>query len=87
MSRTSGLTRRLGVAVSALGLVALATAPAVAMTPAKDSVDCIDYGDVVTAPKGSIPRDDLHIVKKDVAGQGPPRGPAAACPPPRSLRQ
>ena len=86
MSRTSGLTRRLGVAVSALGLVALATAPAVALTPAKDSVDCIDYGDVVKAPKGSIPRDDLHIVKKDVWPR-PPRAPAAACPPPRSPRQ
>jgi hypothetical protein len=70
MSRTSGLTRRLGVAVSALGLVALASAPAVAMTPAKDSVDCIDYGDVVKAPKGSIPRDDLHTVKKDVLAKG-----------------
>ena len=70
MSRTSGLTRRLGVAVSALGLVALAAAPVTALTPAKDSVDCIDYGDVATAPKGSIPRDDLHIVKKDVLAKG-----------------
>jgi hypothetical protein len=57
--------RRVGAALSALALSAGVSTPALA-APAKDkSTDCIDYGEVATAPAGAIPRDDLHKVHKD----------------------
>jgi hypothetical protein len=56
---------RVGAAISALALSAGMSAPALA-APAKDKgTDCIDYGDVAAAPAGAIPRDDLHVVRKD----------------------
>jgi hypothetical protein len=61
--------RRLGVAATALALGMGMSTPSFA-APAKDkATDCIDYGDVVTAPAGTIPRDDLHIVHKDPLAQ------------------
>ncbi|HSU02034.1 MAG TPA: zinc metalloprotease [Nocardioides sp.] len=65
MTLSSPTARRLGVALTTLTLgVALATP--VAAAPAKDkAVDCIEYGDLADAPAGTIPRDDLHQVRKD----------------------
>lgn len=60
--------RRLGVAVSALTL-GLGMATPVHAVPAEDTVDCIEYGDVAEAPAGSIPRDDLHRVRRDPLAQ------------------
>ena len=62
--RGSLVTRRLGVAVSALTL-GIGMATPVYAAPAKDTTDCIDYGQVAEAPAGFIPRDDLHTVHKD----------------------
>src|SRR5688572_19487263 len=69
MSNSSTLhARRLGVSVTALALgVALATP--VAAAPAKDGTDCIDYAGLAQAPAGTIPRDDLHVVRKDPLAQ------------------
>jgi hypothetical protein len=63
--RTTSATR-IGAAAAALALGAslVATAPASAMRAA-ESNPCTTYGEVVTAPKGSIPRDDLISVRKD----------------------
>ena len=60
---TTLYARRLGVSVTALALgVALATPGAAA--PAKDGgTDCIDYAGLAEAPAGTIPRDDLHVVR------------------------
>ena len=59
------VARRLGVALTALTLGLTLSTPSVA-APAKDkATDCIDYGDVAEAPAGTIPRDDLHVVRKD----------------------
>ena len=66
---SSELTRRVAVALSALALGIGMAAPATA-APAEDrSTDCIDYGDLASAPAGSIPRDDLQIVRKDPLAQ------------------
>ena len=57
--------RRLAVISSlaiGLGMIAVPTANAV---PARDLDACTDYGSVVDAPKGSIPRDDLVTVRND----------------------
>ena len=59
---------RLGAATSvmALAMSGLVQAPAAAMLSADDSAPCIEYpGTIASAPKGSIPRDDLHKVTKD----------------------
>ncbi|GAA5123089.1 zinc metalloprotease [Alloalcanivorax gelatiniphagus] len=59
------VARRLGVAMTALTLALGVSTPALA-APAKDrAADCIDYGDLASAPAGTIPRDDLHHVHKD----------------------
>ncbi len=66
MTLSSSQVRRAGVAIVALGLAVGATAaPAQAMKPVKERVDCIDYGAIPKAPKGAIPRDDHHVVKQD----------------------
>jgi Pregnancy-associated plasma protein-A len=66
MRFTTRLVRRFGVAALTLGFVAgVMAAPAAARTPAKDGVDCTDYGKVLDAPKGYIPRDDHQIVRQD----------------------
>ena len=55
-----------GCAGSALVAAAvLAAPPAVAMSPSGPGSACIEYGSVAAAPKGAIPRDDLHQVRKD----------------------
>jgi hypothetical protein len=65
MTFSSTLARRACVATVALGLAMGAAAPATAKTPAKDAVDCTDYGAVADAPNGFIPRDDHQIVRQD----------------------
>ena len=66
MTHDSTLQRRVGVATATLGLAMMGLAtPAHAAPAMEKSVDCIDYGEVAKAPRGSIPRDDLHIVKSD----------------------
>jgi len=66
MRFSTRLVRRVGVAAVTLGFVAgVSAAPATAKTPAKDAVDCTDYGKVLDAPKGFIPRDDHQIVRQD----------------------
>ncbi len=66
MTLNGTLVRQVGVATAALALaIGASAAPASAQKPAKDRVDCIDYGAVPKAPTGAIPRDDLHVVKKD----------------------
>ena len=66
MTSHSTLVRQVAVVSAALALAfGTAVAPASAQKPAKDRVDCIDYGAVPKAPKGAIPRDDLHVVKRD----------------------
>ena len=63
--RSTLAVRRLGVAVTALALGLGMSTPS-SGAPAQDkTTDCIDYGDVTTAPAGTIPRDDLHVVRKD----------------------
>ena len=52
-------------AAAALVLTTLTAIPAEARVPAGDSLDCHRYGAVAKAPKGAIPRDDMHTVKKD----------------------
>ena len=65
MIRASRTAHRVAVAAAAVGLMAATAAP-VAAAPASDGTNpCIDYGEVADAPKGYIPRDDLHVVKKD----------------------
>ena len=54
--RHRNLARRAGVAGVALGLaVGVTAAPAQAMKPVKERVDCIDYGTIPKAPKGAVP--------------------------------
>ena len=85
---TSRLARRLGVGASALtlGLVSLAAPMSAQAAPARDATDCIDYGAVADAPAGSIPRDDLQVVRKDPLAKASKRtaartsGRAAAAP-------
>ena len=63
--RSTRPVRRLGVALTALALGVGMSTPS-SGAPAKDkATDCIDYGDVAVAPAGTIPRDDLHVVRKD----------------------
>jgi len=66
MTSSNSLARRAGLATAAFGLAILATAaPAQAMRPVQERVDCIDYGAIPNAPKSAIPRDDQHVVKRD----------------------
>ena len=65
--RTSSATR-IGAAAAALALGAtgFTAAPASAMQTSDTGPACIEYtGTIADAPKGSIPRDDLHKVGKD----------------------
>ena len=65
--RTSSTTR-FGAAAAALafGAAGFTAAPASAMETSDSGQQCIEYpGTVADAPKGSIPRDDLHQVRKD----------------------
>lgn len=55
-----------GCAATALAVtVALAAPPAAGMPPRGERQACIEYGPLAKAPKGAIPRDDLHQVRKD----------------------
>jgi hypothetical protein len=67
-TRSAVSATRFGAAAAALALAAagFVAAPASAM-PARDTgKECIEYpGTVADAPKGSIPRDDLHVVRED----------------------
>jgi hypothetical protein len=70
MTYTRTLVRRVAVASAALGLTMMGLTAPVQAAPAKQTanqkgVDCVDYGDLAKAPKGAIPRDDLHVVKRD----------------------
>jgi hypothetical protein len=66
MTFSSLSVRRLGVATVVCGLAMTGlAAPAQAMKPVSERVDCIDYGAVAKAPRGTIPRDDSEIVKHD----------------------
>jgi hypothetical protein len=66
MTFSSIQARRAGVTIVALGLaIGTTAAPAQAMKPVQERVDCVDYGKIAKAPKGAIPRDDVHIVKRD----------------------
>ncbi|GAB3034218.1 zinc metalloprotease [Nocardioides flavus (ex Wang et al. 2016)] len=66
---TTRAVRRVGVAATALALGMGVSTPTFG-APAKDkAVDCIEYGDVAEAPAGAIPRDDLHVVRKDPLAQ------------------
>jgi hypothetical protein len=66
MASSSTVARRAGLVIAALGFaLGTTTAPVEAQRPAKDRVDCIDYGAVPKAPKGAIPRDDNHVVTQD----------------------
>ncbi len=58
-------TRRATVVGVAVGLAVATTTPVTAMSPADPAGTCTDYGAVVKAPRGAIPRDDLISVKKD----------------------
>ena len=51
-----------GAVTAGLGLIAAPTAHAM---PKQDVDTCTDYGDVVDAPKGFIPRDDMVVSRKD----------------------
>jgi hypothetical protein len=64
--RTSS-TQRFGAAAAALALgVAVVTAAPANAAQARDTKPCIEYpGTIADAPKGAIPRDDLHVVRKD----------------------
>ncbi len=77
--RTSSTTR-IGAAAAAIALSAtgFTAAPAGAMQTS-DADACIEYpGTIADAPKGSIPRDDLHKVGKDPLQQWIAKNPAAA---------
>jgi hypothetical protein len=65
MNRTTLAVRRLGVAVTALALGMGMSTPSFGARATDKSTDCIDYGDLAAAPAGTIPRDDLHVVRKD----------------------
>jgi len=59
---------RIGAASAALALGAagFTAAPASALNTSETGKQCIEYpGTIADAPKGSIPRDDLHRVNKD----------------------
>ncbi len=65
MRRLKDLRWVAGCAATALAATtALAAPSAAAMAPAEEGA-CIEYGPVAQAPKGAIPRDDLHQVRKD----------------------
>lgn len=62
----STITRLVAVtAALALGVVTGGATPASARTASGDGSRCTDYGTVLKAPKGTIPRDDLQVVRKD----------------------
>jgi hypothetical protein len=62
----SSITRLVAVtAALALGVVTGGATPASARTASDDGSRCTDYGKVLKAPKGTIPRDDLQVVRKD----------------------
>ncbi len=67
------------LAVIALSIVA-AVAAAVPTASAKlsDGTACITYEGIADAPKGKIPRDDLHDVRVDVLGRWARQHPVAA---------
>jgi hypothetical protein len=66
MVTTRSVGRRVGLAGVVVGLaVGVTAAPVQAMKPVQERVDCIDYGAIPKAPKGAIPRDDSHVVKRD----------------------
>ena len=80
MIRGSRAVHRFAVAAVAIGVVASTASPVAAARASADGNVCTEYGDVVNAPKGFIPRDDLQVVKKDpLAGKAAAsRGSAAA---------
>ena len=64
MARRGSMKKKLLSAMVVLGFAATAT-PAWGMPARGDSAQCIDYGKIAQAPKGRIPKDDLHRVTKD----------------------
>lgn len=66
MRRLRDLKWVAGCAATALAATGVLAAPSAnAMAPAKEDSACIEYGPMAKAPKGAIPRDDLHQVRKD----------------------
>jgi hypothetical protein len=69
-------------ASAALAASTVVVSPSAAMAPAGQDAPCIKYGGLADAPKGAIPRDDLHQVRKDPLktwiAQNPRRARAAA---------
>lgn len=70
------------LASAAAGVLVAATvfvAPAAAGAKTEGQGEaCVEYGEVVKAPKGSIPRDDLHHVREDPLAQWAADNPGAA---------
>jgi hypothetical protein len=63
----------------AIGWVAATAGPAGAMTPtASGGSTCTSYGDVTSAPKGKIPKDDFMSVRKDPLAKWVSANPTAA---------
>ncbi len=61
-----GWKRRFAAASMAVGCIATSASPVMAMTPtAAGGEKCVEYGKVAHAPKGTIPRDDMHTVHRD----------------------
>ena len=66
-SSASSFAARLGVAATTLALgMGMSMATPSFGAPAQDKgTDCIDYAGLAQPPAGAIPRDDLHVVRKD----------------------
>ena len=66
-SFSTSFAARLGVAATtlALGMGMSMSTPSFGAPVQDKGTDCIDYAGLAQAPAGAIPRDDLHVVRKD----------------------
>lgn len=69
---------RARVLLAALALVATVVAAAPAASARISDANCIEYDGIVDAPKGKIPRDDLHTVRVDPVARWARQNPRAA---------
>jgi Pregnancy-associated plasma protein-A len=76
MTRPTAHGRSL-LAVLAIVALFVAMAPVAGAKPLSDA-QCVTYAGIADAPKGKIPRDDLHSVRVDPVGHWIARHPAAA---------
>jgi hypothetical protein len=67
--------KRAGIVGAVLGLAMVPSAP---VSAAPGSEECVEYAGVAEAPKGTIPRDDLHKVNEDSLQAWIDDNPAAA---------